>query len=231
MNATAGRRFPWTLNRGLVAAALLLGTLAMAGQPARGHRVTIDTQQLATIVGEEIDHVSPAELADWILRGSTDYRLVDLRDEATFAEYHIPTAENVPVAQLPDHGLTRNEKIVLYSDGGIHSAQAWMLLAAQGYRGAYILRGGLEAWRDEVVFPLAPADMGPRDAAAFERKVQIAGFFGGHPRTASAAAADSGMTSIGATGTAGREAPKVAAPAPPAAKRVGAPAKKKKEGC
>jgi rhodanese-related sulfurtransferase len=221
-------RFDWTLRRSLAAAALALGALAMAGNPVRGHVVTIDTQELATIVGGEVDHVSPPELAGWIVRGATDYRLVDLRGEAEFAQYHIPTAENVPVAQLPDRGLARNEKIVLYSEGGIHSAQAWMLLRAQGYRGVYILSGGLEGWRDEVVFPVAPASPEPREAARFERAAQLARFFGGQPRAAGAA--DAGAPALVVAPPVRGGAPG-AAPAGQARKGAPPAARKKKEGC
>ncbi|MBI5168451.1 MAG: hypothetical protein HZA61_03085, partial [Candidatus Eisenbacteria bacterium] len=91
--------FRWTTNRALAAAALALGLLATAGRPTRGHTVTLDTQELATIVESKVDHVSAAELADWIVAGKADYRLVDLRDEAAFAAYHIQDAENVPLTQ------------------------------------------------------------------------------------------------------------------------------------
>ena len=221
-------RFEWTLRRSLAAAAFALGALAMAGNPVRGHVVTIDTQELATIVGGAVDHVSPAELADWIVRGATDYRLVDLRGEAEFGQYHIPTAENVPVAQLPDWGLARNERIVLYSEGGIHSAQAWMLMRAQGYKGVYMLSGGLEGWKDEVVFPVAPASPDPRQAAQFERAVQLARFFGGQPRAAGTADAGAPARTIATPGPA---TPQVAAPTGPARKSGPPAARKKKEGC
>lgn len=221
-------RFAWTLRRALAAAAFALGALAMAGNPVRGHVVTIDTQELATIVGGAMDHVSPAELAGWIVRGATDYRLVDLRSEAEFAQYHIPTAENVPIAQLPDFGLARNERIVLYSEGGIHSAQAWMLLRAQGYKGVTILLGGLEGWKDEVVFPVAPANPGPREAAAFERAAQLARFFGGRPREAATAGGDAPPLTLAPSAPA---SPLLAAPGGQARKPGATPAKKKKEGC
>ena len=110
--------FRWTTNRALAAAALALGLLATAGQPLQGHRVTLDTQELATLTAGGGDHVTARELADWIVQGKADYRLVDLRDEAAYAAYRIPGAEHVPLARLVDHGLGRNEKIVLYADGG-----------------------------------------------------------------------------------------------------------------
>jgi rhodanese-related sulfurtransferase len=221
--------FRWTLRRALAAAALLLGVVAIAGNPYRGSSVRIDTQELATIVGSTVDHVTVQELADWIVQGRTDYRLIDLRSEAEFAAYHVPTAESVPIADLPGYGLRRNEKIVLYSEGGIHSAQAWFLLRAQKYPGAYILFGGLEAWKDEVLYPVAPAAGTPQERAAFERAAQVARFFGGGPRAASAAAADSGglvaMPAMPALPSVKVAPPVGGAPA------GAAPKKKRKEGC
>jgi rhodanese-related sulfurtransferase len=219
----------WTTNRVLAALGLALGLVAIAGNPVRGHTVRIDTQELATMVSSEVDHVSPVELAEWIIRGATDYRLVDLRAPAAFAAYHIPTAENVPLAELPDHGLGRNEKIVLYSDGGIHSAQAWFLLRAQDYRGVYILLGGLDAWKSEVVFPTPPARRTPQEAAAFERAAQVARYFGGGPR---AAAASGGDTLAAPMPSSTPAAPQVVMPAAPAGPgRKGPAAAKKREGC
>jgi rhodanese-related sulfurtransferase len=215
----------WTTNRRLAAAALGLGIAALAGNPHRGHAVRIDTRELAVIVSTEADHVAPVEVADWIVRGATDYRLIDLRDAAAYAAYHIPTAENAPLAALADHPLARNERIVLYSDGGIHAAQAWMLLRARGFTGVTTLRGGLDAWKDEVLFPVAPAAPAPQQAAAFERAAHVARFFGGTPRVAAA-----GGDGAGATAPLPDMAPPRVTP-PPAGGIAPAPRKKKKEGC
>jgi len=222
-------RVHWTLKRALAAAALLLGVVAIAGNPYRGSTVRIDTQELATLVSSEVDHVTPRELADWIIQGRTDYRLIDLRAAQDFEGYHIPTAENVPVALLPQYGLGRDERIVLYSEGGIHSAQAWFLLKAQRYPGAYILLGGLEAWKDEVLYPVAPAAANPQQNAAFERAVQVARFFGGGPRAASAAADSGGLVVLPVTPAAPGVG--IAPPRAPAAGGPAGPRKKKKEGC
>lgn len=222
-------RFRWTLRRSLAVAAISFGALAMAGDPLPRHTLRVDTQELAAIISSEVDHVTAGEVADWIVRGETDYRLIDIRSGAEYAKYHIPTAENVPLADLPDYGLGRNEKIVLYSDGGIHAAQAWMLLRVQKYPGVLTLFGGLEAWKDEVLFPVASRSPDPKQAAAFERTAQIARFFGGHPRAAMVADASSG-TPVLAAAPAAPTMPQVNAPATPG-KKPGAPAKKKKEGC
>ncbi len=227
---SAAPKFAWTRNRVLAAAALGLGVLALAGNPYRGHTVTMNTQDLATIVASKVDHVTATELADWIVQNRSDYRLIDVRDPAEFAVDHIPTAENIPITDLPDAGLGRNEKIVLVSEGGIHSAQAWMLLRAQKYTGVYILFGGLDAWRDEVVSPIAPSNPTPEEARAFERAVQVSRFFGGAPRAAVSDSA-AGAPRLLATPAPASPAPTIAkAPPPPAAAKT-APPKKKKEGC
>jgi rhodanese-related sulfurtransferase len=176
-------RLRLTRNQTLALVAFVLGALAIPGNPYHGNVVQLNTKELATIVDTEVDHVTAEQLADWIIQGDTEYRLIDLREEAAFAEYHIPTAEHVPTSELVDYPLLRNEIIVLYSDGGIHSAQAWMLLRAQRYQGVYMLLGGLDAWTEEVLFPALPSDATPRQAADLERVAHVSKFFGGTPRT------------------------------------------------
>jgi len=210
-----------TLNQKLAAVALAIGALALFSQPHRGPFVKLDARELALVVEQEVDHVTPPELAAWIVEGRSDYRLLDLRAEQDFAEYHVPTAENVPLSGLADYPLLRNEKIVLYSEGGIHAAQAWLLLQAQGYRGVSTVLGGLDGWKDEVLFPALSADASPAERARFERAAALAQFFGGQARVGGAAEAPA----------ASAELPKLAAPVASGPAVPAAPKKKKKEGC
>jgi len=210
-----------TVGQKLAALALALGALALLSQPHRGPFVKLDARALASVVEGQVDHVTAPELAAWIVEGRADYRLLDLRTADEYAKYHIPTAENVPLAGLPDYPLLRNEKVVLYSEGGIHSAQAWMLLRAQGYTAVYMVLGGLDAWQDEVLFPTLPADAGPQERARFERSAQVARFFGGQARTGGDAAASAAPV----------ELPKLTAPPPMPGPATPVARKKKKEGC
>ncbi len=221
-----------TLNQKLAALALLLGAVALFSQPHRGPFVKLDTRELASIVEQTSDHVTPAELGAWIIEGRSDYRLLDLRSEGEFAEYHIPTAENVPISALPDYPLLPNEKVILYSEGGIHAAQAWFLLRAQGRKAVYTVLGGLDAWKDEVLFPVIPAEADAQQRARFERTASVARFFGGQPRaesaTAGAAGEPSGFPAM-AKPTA-NDLPTLAPPVPGRASPISKP-KKRKEGC
>lgn len=210
-------KWRWTVKSRLALLALVLGILALFGNPFGGGSVTLNARELAAVVEGEVDHVTVEELADWIIQGRNDYRLLDVRANEAYAKYHIPTAESVQLTELADYPLFRNEKIVLYSDGGTHSAQAWFLLKASGYNGVYMLLYGLEEWKDRILFPTLAQDASPRQIADFQRVSRMSGFFGGTPRTGSAAV----------------EAAEVAMPEPPpaGAAPVVSKKRKRKEGC
>lgn len=210
-----------TLYQKLAGLLLALGFFAVfLGDPYHRTEASIDAKELALIVEKQVDHVTAEELADWIIQGRADYRLIDLRSETEYAAYHIPTAENIPLTELPNADLMRNEKIILYSEGGIHSAQAWFLLKAKGYKAVYMLFGGLEEWKDKILFPVIPADVPPAEQQRYAKIAEVSRWFGGTPQT-------SGETTT--------LRPNVNLPAPaPTAAPTAAPkpqAKKKKEGC
>lgn len=220
----------WPLPHRLGLVAFLLGVGSLFGEPYRGGaRVELDTRELARLVETTVDHVSPGELADWIVAGRSDFRLLDLRDAAAFAAYHIPGSEHAPITTLADYPVERNETVVLVSDGGIHAAQAWFLLAARGYAGAKMLLGGSDAWQEEVLFPILPADAPPEVTAAFARRRELATFFGGSPRQG--VAGDQAAVAMALPSPALPTMTGVVAPvAGPAGAAVPAK-KKKKEGC
>jgi rhodanese-related sulfurtransferase len=212
-----------SLNQKLGVLAVALGALAVFANVAPGHSVTVNAKELLTSVERREDHVSPPELAAWIIEGRADYRLVDVRDQKVFAEYHIPTAENVPLSTVLDGPLSRTDKIVLYGDGTVHAAQAWMVLKGRGFTRVYTLLGGLDAWKDEVLFPVMPQSPSPEEQSRFERAVQVATFFGGQPRAA--AAPGSAPMALPTQAV----VPAVAPPTLPSGASAGP--KKKREGC
>lgn len=216
----ARRMGGFSLNQRLALVALVLGIVAVGASPYRGNQVQLDAKELALIVRNEVDHVDAVEVAAWIVEGRSDFRLIDLRDADSYAEYHIPGAEHVSIESLPDYGLARHEKIVLYSDGGIHSAQGWFLLKAKGHRGVYIVSGGLDEWKNQVLFPALAEKPTPEQAKQNEKLKTIAAHFGGTPVAGGAEAAGSARPSVAM--------PKLDLPAGGLA-----PAKKakKREGC
>jgi len=199
----------------------ILGLIAaFAGSPYRGSKVTLDTVELAGIVQKEADHVEASDLADWIIQGKPDYRLLDLRNEEKYNRYHIPGAENVELAALTGYDLARNEKIILYSGGGIHSAQGWFLLKADGFKAVYMLLGGLQAWKDQILFPVIPPDPAPEQRASLEKIKEVSRYFGGSPMSGDGGVEPKEVTPM----------PELQSPVLPDRPAV-APRKKPKEGC
>lgn len=211
-----------TVNQRLALAAFLLGAGAVFARPTVGATVSINPQELAVIVQRGADRVAPIDLANWIIEGRSDYRLIDLRDEGQYSRYHIPTAENVPLAALPSVEIEPTEKVLVYSDDGARSAQGWFLLRARGLKGAYMLTGGLDGWKQTVLFPIL-ADGSKQSSDA---KLQaISRHFGGAPR-----AAGSGSAGAPVPDPAVSNATTLPPPPPPVSGGV-RPKAKKKEGC
>lgn len=212
-----------TVNQRLALAAFLLGAVAAFASPTAGPTVSIHPQELAAIVQRGGDRVAPMDLAGWIIEGRSDYRLVDLRDEVQYNRYHIPTAENIPLTSLDRADFAPTDKVLLYSDDGARSAQAWFLLRATGFKGAYVLTDGIDGWKQSVLFPVLTEGA---DQASNAKLQAVSRHFGGVPR-------------VGAQGAAAPDAVPVPTeldqsklPPPPAAVTAGArPKPKKKEGC
>jgi rhodanese-related sulfurtransferase len=212
-----------TTNQRLAALAIVLGLVAIAATPTRGGRVSLDSRELALLMEKSADRVPPRTLADWVIQSRADFRLIDVRVPAAFAAGpRILSAENIPLSALADAGLARDEKILLVADDEARAAQAWFLLKALGFKGVYIVSGGLRGWNDDVLFPRVDG-VGPAERARLE---SVSAHFGGAPRSGSAAADGSSASAIVAARAA---VPDLPAASPSAVKKP-VPAKKK-EGC
>jgi rhodanese-related sulfurtransferase len=140
--------------------ALVGGLLAVvAGNPTRPVHGTVDVTRLAEIVEHEEDHVTAVELAKWIRDDHKRLRVLDIRSETEFDEFHIPGAKRAALADIARMPLDSIATYVLYSEGGTHAAQGWFLLRARGIENAYFLRGGLYEWLEQIMNPRVPSTM------------------------------------------------------------------------
>ncbi len=155
-------RFNITVTGKMLAAAglvLFAIVLAVAASMAHGGGAgPVDSAAIMQGIIEEKDHVTPVELAQWIIEKRTDYQLIDLRQPWQYDDYHIPTAVNVPLSQFFQESnlkeLDRSKKIVVYGLGAGHAAETQLLLQMKGYT-AYSVREGISAWWDLVMTPVS----------------------------------------------------------------------------
>ena len=210
-----------TRSRRLVLAFVGLGVFAaMAGTPYRGADVEVRAQELTQVVSREADHVTVEDLADRLIAGTEVPRLVDLREPDVFARYHLPGAENLPMAKLSSADWRADETVLIYSGTDERAAQAWVLLKARRLPRVYTVKGGIEAWNDRVLFPRIAESPAATELNDVNKRIAVAKHFGGQPRGGSA------QTEVKGT--------PMPLPPPPVEVPAGAaPVKKKvkKEGC
>jgi len=212
---------------GIFAVLLLgLGLLVARGAPNMSGPLPNGSTILSQIQLKQ-DHVEPMALAKRIVEGKNDFALIDTRQPWEFDDYHIPGAVNVPLEQLlTDAGraqLPKQKEIILYSSGGTHAAQAWVVLAASDYKVKTVL-DGLQGWWRDVITPVSlKITDETKDAQEYKERKSIREYFLGTGAPAGKPApAISGST----------PAPKTVAPAgTPTESSPSAPGKSKGGGC
>lgn len=210
----------------LAVIAVLLGVVALfAGDPYNGTSVKVNVKDLALSTVKDSDKINPNDLADWIIQGKADYILVDLRSPDKYADYTLPEAESIPLVELPNSDLLRNQKIILFSDDEIVAAQGWFILKAKKYNSVYILEGGINGWKDKVLFPKVPANPTKDELAKLEKLRAVAQYFGGDLVTETTSTEIKTEAKLPTTSVVPQSTQ------PTTGGKVVAPKKKKREGC
>ncbi|MBK7378016.1 MAG: rhodanese-like domain-containing protein [Ignavibacteriales bacterium] len=164
----------------LIIIGVALGAIAIfAGDPYGGTTIKINSEDLSYSTMNDADKIDPVELANWIIQGKSDFDLVDLRTSDRYSEYSLPESENIPLIQLPKSDLLRNQKIILISDDEVAASQGWFILKANDFKGVYILKGGINRWKDQVLFPKCSLNASSEEISNFKKMEEISKYFGG----------------------------------------------------
>lgn len=167
-----------TIHRALAGLAAVLG--ASAPLVDIGARTSAST--LAQEIEAEADHIDALELAELLIKADGSVVLLDLRTPKEFREFHIPTAELTTVGALATMNLPREKTTVVYSEGGGHAAQAWVLLRMRGYRNVLFLREGIYEWVSRIDQPRLAMDATEKERIEYARASKLSRFFGGTPQ-------------------------------------------------
>jgi rhodanese-related sulfurtransferase len=143
---------------------------------------SVDRRSLAGEIDAERDHISAPDLANLIIAGDRELQIYDLRSAAEYAQMHIPGARHATLDSLTNEALSRDGTIVLYSEGGAHAAQAWVLLRLGGHRRVFFLREGMFEWLARVIEPRLPDNPTAKEHVEFDRALAMSRFFGGRAR-------------------------------------------------
>ena len=105
----------------------------------------------AVVAPAEVPTLRPVELAEQ-LRGTAPPVLLDCRESSEFAAAALPGAVHIPLAELPDRrtALDPQRPLVVYCHRGVRSLRAAAYLRQVGFTQVAHLRGGIDAWSQEV---------------------------------------------------------------------------------
>lgn len=150
----------------LTAAALIAGVCAaMAGTPQPPLRD---------------DEVSAVDLAVWIRERREGLLVLDARDTEEHEDGGVAGARRV--AQFAIEGLQTTGLVVVYAQTQLDDAAFDALRRRFPQATVRRLRGGLQAWTDEVLYPSIRADAPARIRDAFAERAALSRYFGGTPR-------------------------------------------------
>ena len=86
------------------------------------------------------------------LHKKENFVLIDVREPHEFQICRIPNSRLIPLGELPSriHELDSADEIVIHCKSGIRSAKAVQLLQQSGFRKIWNVKGGIEAWSDQI---------------------------------------------------------------------------------
>lgn len=114
--------------------------------------------------------VSPDQAVRLMNKGAL---VLDIRDEKAHREGHLNGAKQVELAQLGDRLKAferyKGKPVIAYDERGTQAGRAVATLRRHDFEHAYVLRGGLAAWREEHL-PVTRADNDKRQGKAKKGK-------------------------------------------------------------
>jgi 3-mercaptopyruvate sulfurtransferase SseA len=128
----------------------------------------VSEHALLSDVASAADHVAPEELAAALYNRDPAFLAVDIRPVEEYNAFHIRGAVHVPMPDLPVFVSAHADKsrIVLYSNGMVHPAQARDSLYRAGARNVFILTDGLDGFIDQCLKPVSLRAVPPTAEAA-----------------------------------------------------------------
>ncbi len=174
-----------------------LGLIIAAVPQNTTHPYKLTANQLLELANSNSQFVSPDEVADMLIQKDPDLQLIDVRSPDEFDKFSLPGAINIPLTEIlsEDYRYLIDQDIkmnVFYSNGSLHSNEAWMISSQLGYKNNYVLQGGLNYWAETIMNPSEPSSTSPdEEIAKYDfRKGASMSLGGGITEAASAGSSD-----------------------------------------
>jgi rhodanese-related sulfurtransferase len=140
----------------IIKAALLTTMLAFVVACGPSDESEVSLAAVALAAAQQDDRESVEDLANWLIEGRGDFKLIDVRRPEDFENGSIADAENIPIAQIVSQEvlqrLPTDRMVIVYSNGSENAAKAAVLLRLSGID-AHLLAGGYNAWHKRILNP------------------------------------------------------------------------------
>jgi rhodanese-related sulfurtransferase len=142
--------------------------LFLPEQKAKG-LFQVNEKKVLSMINDPQSMMDADELAYLIINNPKKLNIIDVRDEASYASFHIPGSARVPLDRITSKGyldMFNNplKKTVLVSEGGVDAGKALVLLARKGHKNIAVLNGGLNAFTRTIFLENTP----PEGLTAFD---------------------------------------------------------------
>lgn len=98
--------------------------------------------------------ISVTDMAELREGGAGGFRLIDCREADEWDICHIEGAQLMPLTRFAEETSVklgdRAERLIVYCHHGVRSLRAAQWLRQQGFASTQSMRGGIDAWTDQV---------------------------------------------------------------------------------
>jgi rhodanese-related sulfurtransferase len=128
--------------------------LIIVGQPSTQDRWDRIAEEKELALTERTVQVHPGELLSLLQDSAINVRMLDVRSESDYNQFHILDAENHSTEAIPDlipslHFEPANTVFVVMSNDETTATKVWKNLVAESVPNVYILEGGINGWLDQ----------------------------------------------------------------------------------
>jgi len=169
-----------SFEKSLIGIVLILASLAaIAGSPVSKYEYPDWEFNLEDIDTVNVKFISVTELSKWIMDKRNDFIIIDSRSNAKYNRYHIPHSyHDQDIVPEITHNI---QNMVIYTQDGSLPKELWTLMNSRYNVKQYLLHGGLNDWKDFILFP----DINKLNFSSKEEIswiISVSRYFGGKPK-------------------------------------------------
>jgi len=149
----------------------------------------ISPDELQKAMIEKTRYYSPEKVAQLIISQDPSLQLIDVRKGELYNRFTLKGAINIPLKDLLNQDnldyLDQDiYKTVLFSNGTSDADVVWALATRLGYKNVYVMKGGLNAWIENILQPKENTVVWDRiDDQMYQYRRGASEYFGGKSST------------------------------------------------